>query len=443
MLASVVLQDILNSPDKLGAASPKSMTKDCEAEGNAHRRVRRSLYSEHKQADSADSYSVLGSSRKRPNSPGSVEEGQIVKRRRIDCDSPCLQKSDDGSCNSVVERDEMSCRSSPRKVRSLVLEKQKGDWKVSTPGGSKTRQFDSPAKAASVHKQIMNIVDSEVGAVTSPRNGRIVEGGLTPILREPKSDRKDTPSKSVTFHESVSNSAKGTPKSCYSKSRSVNSENENEVSETRSTRRRSVVMEKLEELDENENDVSNDNGKKNTVIKAGGVSKAVEHKTPEKAAKTEKKNITPKSSSQRTPLQSKSPREGSSSDQRGRKSVQREEKCTPSGKSSKRKPVDSENEEIIADESVKRTPVSALRNSQRRQAEIFREVMKSVPGTGRILRPRTPKCYKMKLSLVSDDEDSDNSFKTSDESVSEASDEEETVARRTPRSAKRTCKVRE
>jgi hypothetical protein len=92
MHASVVLRDILNSPDKLGAASPEVMAKGCEAEGDTHRRVRRSLYSEPKQADSADCDNVLGSSRKRPNSPGSVEQGGIVKRRRIDYDSPCSQK---------------------------------------------------------------------------------------------------------------------------------------------------------------------------------------------------------------------------------------------------------------------------------------------------------------------------------------------------------------
>ena len=74
----------------------------------------------------------------------------------------------------------------------------------------------------------------------------------------------------------------------------------------------------------------------------------------------------------------------------------------------------------------------------------MKEVAKSIPGTGRILRPRTPKSYKMKLSFVSDSEDSDDSFKA-DESSSgeEVSEEEKTeVVRRTPRSTKRTAKVR-
>ena len=263
-------------------------------------------------------------SRKRRLSSLSPASEKPRKRSRIEQESATLESLD---VQRLRHDDELE-HSVPQKLATMIIGRRSGQWKLSTP----TR---------------------ERGATPSKDDG-------TTLL--------DTPSKNVTFHDSVIG---GDSDSDIDRSVKVTPRRADKVSST-------SKRESLARLSESERKLTP--RAQRTVC----LTPASDHKrTPRKTAASPG-DVTPQRSSARI---------ASSSNKLG-SSVRSSKKLTPR-----------------TEEKTKDLPARRL-------------VVSSSPGTGRVLRPRTPKSYRFTAVERYDDDD--------DDQYHPGNDEEEFVVKKTP-----------
>lgn len=305
-----------------------------EAEKTGRQRARRSLHYDNNENILDDATTEYVFSRKRPISPeyGAVE--QPSKRRRTDCEDGTLELTD---AKPVEINGAESERRLSQKMSTVIIGRKSGQWKVSTPTQERT--------------------------ATPRRDG-------TALL--------DTPSKSVTFHDSVVGG-------------DHDDVNGAEMQTPKGTPRSSKRPQKLQLTPKCESPVQ-------TAQSAGKITPRARRSiclTPKNSQKgtPAKSANTPSTPTNVTPLRSSARIASALSSRKGNK-------ATPRTSEKKRKDL----------------PVRRLLSA-------------SSPGTGRILRPRTPKSYKFR---VDEDDDDDLYRPDSESSDAEFSGEEECAVKKTP-----------
>ena len=323
-------------------ASASDNSVEVQKSGRQH--ARRSLHYDNNENVIDDATTEYVFSRKRPKSPESASTEQPRKRCHTESEACVLESLE---VEPLQTHGTESERRSARKLSAVIIDRKSGQWKVSTPTREQT---------------------------------------LTP--RKDGTTQFDTPSKSVTFHDSVvggdgddmngvqTQSPKGTPMSGTPRSGTP-----------RSGRRspRISVTQKCE-----------------SPVQASEAGGKVTPRVRRSVC------LTPKSSQKRTPSKSADV-VSSPVDVTPRRSSARVASTLSQVDSSPRR-------------RNKATPRSEGKNQK--DLPVRRLLSASLPGTGRVLRPRTPKSYKFTAA----DDDNDDLYHPDVES----SDEEEFAVKETP-----------
>ena len=303
-----------------------------EVQKRGRQHARRSLHYDNNENIIDDATTEYVFSRKRPISPESLSPQQPRKRCRTEDDACVLESLD---VEPLVKNDAGSEHRSPQNLSAVIIGRKSGQWKVSTPTRERT--------------------------LTPRRDG-------TTLL--------DTPSKSVTFHDSVFGGD----------SDHVNGAQTLSLKRTPRSGRRTPKISLTPKLESSVE--SSQSGGKVTPRARRSICltpKSGQKGTPGKTAdaKSSPADVTPRRSSARI------------ADAVSQLDNRRQNKATPRTEDKKKKDL----------------PVRRL-------------LSESLPGTGRVLRPRTPRSYKFRAV----DEDNDNLYNPDVES----SDEEEFAMKGTP-----------